>query len=118
MSTAMADHVPRCLSVADAAAYTGFSEAFIRRLVARREIPFLCTDGRELTRRAASASATGNGAGGHERRRYRRSGRVYLLREDLDAFIQARLTRELRPSATPAAAAAEPIVVPTRRRFS
>ena len=43
------------LSVADAALYTGFSQAFIRRLVARREIPFLCTDGRELTRRAEMA---------------------------------------------------------------
>jgi excisionase family DNA binding protein len=104
----MADHAPRCLSVADAASYTGFSQAYIRRLVARREIPFLCTDGRELTRRAA--------AGTHERRRYRRSGRVYLLREDLDAFIQARLHREMRPPGPPAAA--EPIAVPTRRRFS
>ena len=106
----MADHVPRCLSVADAALYTGFSEAFIRRLVARREIPFLCTDGRELTRRATAAG------GSHERRRYRRSGRVYLLREDLDAYLQARLHREARPHGPPAAA--EPIAVPTRRRFS
>jgi hypothetical protein len=105
----MADHVPRCLSVADAALYTGFSQAYLRRLVARREIPFLCTDGRELTRRAAAAGA-------HERRRYRRSGRVYLLREDLDAFIQARLRREARPPGP--TAAAEPIAVPTRRRFS
>jgi hypothetical protein len=109
----MSDHAPRCLSVADAALYTGFSEAFIRRLVARREIPFLCTDGRELTRRAVRRDTAG---AGHERRRYRRSGRVYLLREDLDAYIQARLRRELRPSGPPAAA--DPIVMPTRRRFS